>query len=185
MFHRSLNHHRNGFIYGRTLARGVYGFALSAIFALAVAMAAGCAKPVTMADIPTYPGATELKESGDPIGTSLSQNMRTDAAVRDAAGIGGKMGQKGCRLPTNTIWSDVRGFYDGKLKASGWSSSDNNGMGGSAADMANNVLNVANSINTVAQTAVWTMGKQTLTVTMMANPVNSTERTVILSLSGM
>lgn len=183
MIFHSLKHSSEASTGDRASAKTLYGIALGVFCSLALVMTAGCSKPVALAEIPAYPGATELKEGESALGASLGQNMRTDAAIRTAAGIGGKTEQKGYRLPANTTWFDVRSYYEAKLKDSGWSSG--NGASGDAADMANNVLNAANSINPITQTAIWSSGNQTLTVTMITNPVQSTEKTVILSQSGM
>lgn len=53
-----------------------------------------CSGPVSMTDLPVYPGATEHKEGQSPIGNTLAKNAQTDAAMRSAVGVGGKTGGK-------------------------------------------------------------------------------------------
>ena len=46
-------------------------------------------KPVAIADMPVYPGATELKPGESNIADTLKTNGQQDAAMRQAAGVGG------------------------------------------------------------------------------------------------
>ena len=77
-------------------------------------------KPVTLADLPVYPGATELKPGESSIADTLKNNGQQDAAMRQAAGVGGSTTQKGFNLPADATWDQVKAFYTDKLKASGF-----------------------------------------------------------------
>ena len=145
---------------------------------LALGALVGCGGPVAMAELPVFPGAAELKADDSAIGTTLENNMGADAAIRNSAGIGGKTEQKGFRLPANANWAEVKSFFGEKLKASGWDT----GMGPAGA-MVGNVMETANASNPLFQTMLWTRDKQTLTVTMLANPSKAGEKALILSLS--
>lgn len=101
---------------------------LLALLALLALAACGGSAPATLADIPAYPGATELQAGEDAIGNTLAQNNQADAALRAQLGTGGKTDQKGYTLPAATAWEDVKKFYDEKLTAGGWSA--NNLLGG-------------------------------------------------------
>jgi hypothetical protein len=153
-------------------------FASYATLIVAAIVLTACSGPVSMTDLPVYPGATEHKEGQSPVGNTLAKNAQTDAAMRSAVGVGGKTEQKGYRLPKAAKWDDVKRFYDDKLKAAGWSS----GTGGIMGGMASDVMNVANKSNTQSQTALYSKGKQSLTVIVVASPKKG-ERDLLLSLS--
>jgi hypothetical protein len=140
-----------------------------------------CGGTTTFGDLPAYPGATELKVGKSAIGDTLAKNMEQDAAMRQAMGAGGKTEQKGFMLPPEATWEQVKNFYDKELKASGWES----GLGGMASGLVdiNAVMGVANKGNGLFQTALWSKGKQTLTVAMVISPTDRKRRELILSLS--
>ncbi len=142
-------------------------------------MLTACSGPVSMNDLPAYPGAVEHKAGQSQIGNTLAKNAQTDAAMRSAVGVGGKTEQKGYRLPKDAKWEDVKRFYDDKLGAAGWSS----GAGGVMGGMVSDVLNAANQSNNLSQTTLYSRGKQTLTVIVVTNPTKKGERDLLLSLS--
>ncbi len=143
-----------------------------------IGIAACSSKPVSLGDLPVYTGATEHKTGSGGIGDTLKNNNQMDAAMRNAAGVGGKTEQKGFLLPKDATWDGVKAFYDEKLKDAGWKS----GTAGNSGSMVSGMLDVANKNNPTSKTAVWSRGKQTLTVLMLNNPV-SKEKDLILSLS--
>lgn len=154
---------------------------LLAVLATVLIVLPGCGGSVTSGDLPKYPGAVELQAGETPIGNTLAQNMKQDEAVRKAMGTGGKIEQKGYKLPADTPWDQVKGYYDKELKAGGWES----GLGGAAGGFVdiNAVMGAANQGNDLFQTAIWSKGKQTLTVAMVADPIDKKQRQLILSLS--
>ena len=81
-----------------------------------------CGGTTASGDLPKYPGAVELKAGESAIGSTLAQNMKQDAALRQAVGTGGKTEQRGFKLPGDTTWEQVKSFYDRELKAGGWES---------------------------------------------------------------
>lgn len=141
----------------------------------------GGTSAVAMSDLPAYPSAVELKPGESVIGDTLADNEAQDAALRQAAGVGGQTEQRGFQLPAEATWDQVKGFYDKELTAAGWQS----GLGG----IANNfvdvdaVLEQTNQSNEAFQTAIWSKGKQTLSVVMITNPTDATKKELILSLS--
>jgi hypothetical protein len=141
----------------------------------------GCGSNVTSGDLPEYPGATQLKPGESAMGSTLAQNMKQDAAVRQAAGTGGKIEQMGFKLPAESTWEQVKTFYDQELRAKGWES----GLGGVAGNFVdiNAVMGAVNQGNDMAQTAIWSKGKQTLTVVMVISPADRKQRELILSLA--
>jgi hypothetical protein len=144
----------------------------------------GGGQPVTAAEIPVYPDATELKEGESPIGDTLSNNMEQDAAIREAMGAlggSGKIEQKGFQLPAEATWEQVKSLYSKDLEAAGWAS----GMGGLANSFidVNAVMEAANQDNELFQTALWSKDKQTLTIIMMTDPTDQTKKQLIFSLS--
>jgi hypothetical protein len=136
-------------------------------------------KPVTLADLPVYPGATELKPGESNIADTLKNNGQQDAAVRQAAGVGGSTAQKGFDLPADAKWDQVKTFYTDKLKATGWAE----GMGGPGGNIASQMMDQANQANTMVQTSIYSKDKQTLSVIRVADPTDATKVQLILSLS--
>lgn len=156
---------------------------LVSLFILAVMLIVqpACGGNATANDLPKFPGATELKAGESTIGNTLAQNMKQDASVRQAMGAGGKIEQKGFKLPGDANWEQVKNFYDKELKTGGWES----GLGGVAGGFVdiNAVMGAANKGNDLFQTAIWSKGKQTLTVALVTNPTDKKQRELILSLS--
>ena len=154
---------------------------LSAVLSVLLFILSACGGKAAAGDLPRFPGATQLKAGESAIGDTLAQNMKQDAALRQAMGAGGKTEQIGFRLPGEATWEQIKSFYDKELKAGGWQS----GLGGVAGGVVdiNAVMGAANRGNDLFQTALWSKGKQTLTVSMTTNPINKTQRELILSLS--
>lgn len=147
--------------------------------ALALALGGCGAAPATIADLPAYPGAVELKPGESAVGDVLAQNMQQDAAIRESAGVGGSTEQRGYSLPAEATWDDVKGFYSEQLKASGWEE----GMGGPGGDLAGQIMAQANQGNDLFQTAMYSKGKQVLSVIRVASPVDPAVVELVLSLS--
>jgi hypothetical protein len=136
-------------------------------------------KPVAIADLPVYPGATELKPGESNIADTLANNGQQDAAMRQAAGVGGATEQKGFDLPADASWDQVKTFYTDKLKASGWAE----GLGGPAGNMASQIMAQASQGNDLFQSNIYSKDKQTLTVIRVADPIDATKVQLVLSLS--
>jgi hypothetical protein len=149
--------------------------------AVVILMMPGCGGNAASSDLPKYPGAIELQAGETAIGNTLAQNMKRDEAMRKSMGAGGKIEQKGFQLPADAQWEQVRGFYEKELKAAGWKS----GLGGVAGGFVdiNAVMGTANQGNDLFQTAIWSRGKQTLTVAMVTSPTDRKQRELLLSLS--
>ncbi len=149
-------------------------------FLLFVLLLTACgAKPVTVADLPVYPGATALKAGDDPIADTLTQNAAQDAEIRAAAGVGGGMEQQAFSLPADASWDAVSKFYTDELTADGWES----GLGGPGGDIANDIMNQANAGNDLFQTTIFSKGKQSLTIIRSADPINADSLYLIFSLA--
>ncbi len=156
-------------------------FAVTGVLAIFLVILPSCGGNATSGDLPKYPGAVELKVGDSAIGSTLAQNMKQDAAVRQAMGAGGKIEQTGFKLPVDATWEQVKSFYDKELKATGWES----GLGGVAGGFVdiNAVMGAANQGNNLFQTAMWSKGKQTLSVAMVIDPSDKKQKELILSLS--
>jgi hypothetical protein len=152
---------------------------LITLLSSALLLAACGSKPVAMADLPVYPGATALKPGESNIADTLKNNGQQDAAVRQAAGVGGSTEQKGFDLPTEATWDQVKTFYTDKLKAGGWAE----GMGGPGGNIASQMMAQANQGNDLFQTTIFSKDKQTLTVIRVADPIDKSKVQLILSLS--
>jgi hypothetical protein len=149
---------------------------------LPVAFLLSCGgKPAAMSDVPAYPAAVELKAGTNAIGDTLAQNEKTDAAMRQAMNAGGKLEQRAWQLPAGTTWPQVKAFYEEKLKAAGWQSGLG-GVGGGLVDV-NKMMDVANQANPMAQTTIFTRGKQSVTLLMVDMPMNREGKQLIVSLA--
>lgn len=146
-----------------------------AVALLTVLVLSACSigqQAATMADIPAFPGATELKPGESKIGDTLANNMQQDQALRQQAGIGGKVEQKGYSLPQDATWEAVQGFYDEKLKAAGWGTNS----------MVSGIMDQANQ-DSPFKTANWQRGQQNVTVVMITSPTDNTVKELIISLA--
>jgi hypothetical protein len=148
--------------------------------AVVVLTACGGPAPVSIASLPAFAGATELQAGNSPIATTLKNNET------QAAAMGQKIEQKAFDLPSGTSWDQVKGFYSEQLKAGGWKEGVGAGKGvagGIAAGMVNDALSQANAGNDMFQTAMFSRGKQTLTVMRMAGTTKKNAVQVLLSLN--
>ena len=147
------------------------------ILAFALFSLAACSsKQVSLSDLPTFPGATAVKPGDDPVADTLMKNMEQDASLRTDLGVAGGIEQAAHQLPANSSWEDVKNFYDEELSASGWES----GLGGIAGGFANDALEAAAQ---VSETALWSRGKQTLTLVRLVDPTDQTALYLIFSLN--
>jgi hypothetical protein len=153
---------------------------IAAAAAVVILTACGGPAPVTIADLPAYSGATPLQAGNSPIATTL-QNNETQAAA-----MGQKIEQKAFNLPPGTTWDQVKSFYTEQLKEKGWKEGIGAGSGlagGMAAGMANKALSQANAGNEMFQTALFSRGKQTLTLMRLAGVASKDEVQVLISLN--
>jgi hypothetical protein len=157
----------------------LYLFPMAVLLISALASCGG--KPAAMTDIPAYPGAVEMKAGASAIGDTLSQNEKTDAAMRQALNAGGKIEQRAWQLPAGVAWPEVKAFYEEKLKAADWQS----GVGGAAGGFVdvNKMMEAANQSNPLSQTMIFTKGKQSLTLLMVALPLDKEGKQLIISLA--
>jgi len=148
---------------------------------LVVSLSSCGGKPAAMGDIPVFPGAVELTAGTSSVADTLSQNEKTDAAMRQALNSGGKIEQRAWRLPDGAAWPEVKSFYEEKLKATGWQSGIG-GLGGGFVDV-NKMMEAANQSNPMSQTVLFTQGKQSLTLIMLALPGSKDGKQLIASLA--
>lgn len=142
----------------------------------------GGGSAATLAEVPVYPGATELVEGESNIADTLAQNVEQNEAMKQAmSGLGNTIDQKGFQLPAESSWDEVKEFYGKELEAAGWSSGLG-GIAGSFVDL-NAMMEVANESNDMAKTAIWSKDKQTLTVIMITDPTDPGQKQLIFSLS--
>lgn len=147
--------------------------ALLTILTLIALTACGGSQAATLNDIPAYPDAVELKPGESRLADTLAQNNQADAAMRGQLGTGGKTDQKGYRLPGEASWDQVKGFYEEKLKADGWST--NSLVGG--------IMEQANQGNEAFRIANWQRGQQNVSVIMLTSLTNAGEKELVISLS--
>jgi hypothetical protein len=153
--------------------------AVSVISAIMLAACSGGPAPMSIADLPTYAGAKELQPGNSPIATTLKNNEQ------QAAAMGQKIEQKAFSLPKDATWDKLIAFYGSELKAKGWKEgAAAGGLGsGMANDMVKNALNQANAANDLFKTAIFTRGKQSLTLMRMAGATKKDEIQLLLSLN--
>ena len=89
------------------------------ILALALACV-GAGTPIPISDIPDYPGASIIDAAADPIASLLIESMQ-EAAAADTE-VDAKFNVYS--LPDGTTWKDVKDFYTGAMKDTGWKSAD-------------------------------------------------------------
>ncbi len=144
-----------------------------ALLTALVLAACGGGPPAALTDIPAYPKSAQLAPGESTIGDTLANNNQVDAAMRSQLGVGGKTEQQGFRLPTGAEWDQVKGYYEEKLKAAGWSSSS----------MVSGMLEQVNQGNDLFRTANWQKGKQNVTIVMLTSPIDAAQKELIVSLS--
>jgi hypothetical protein len=159
----------------RTLSVSIVVLMLAAVFLSACGGGGG----VVVADLPVYPDAVALLPGDDPVADTLANNAEQDAALRTDLGVGGSVEQKAFRLPAGTTWDQVKTFFGGELEGDGWKS----GLGGIGGDIASDALETANASNEYFQTAMWSKGKQNLTVIRSLDAQNPDQPYLILSLA--
>lgn len=155
--------------------------------ALVMLSACGGAKPATMADMPTYPGATELKPGESTLANTLANNVAQNDQLKQAmGGAGTKIDQKGFKLPAAATWADVSKFYEDKLKGMGFAAGLG-GTGGIAGGLVGNltdkVMQQVNQGNDLFQTAMYSKDKQVFTVIMLTDPTDKTKKELVTSLN--
>jgi hypothetical protein len=139
-------------------------FRLLALLALALVTLTACGAPApaaTLADVPAFTGATELKPGENPIADTLVENMK------QAGTMGTSLEQKVFAAPADAGWDAVKSFYDGKLGESGWKPAS---------------MPVAMPANDMFQLAIYQRGSQNLTVMLLTDP-SSSDKFLIYSLS--
>lgn len=91
---------------------------LPVIVVLLMGVVVGCgAKPVTLSDVPIYPGAEPL---------AAGQNQIADPMVARMELLAGQSGlyaeMERYAVPAGATWSDIRTFYQEALSGDGWTS---------------------------------------------------------------
>jgi hypothetical protein len=66
-------------------------------------VACGSGQPVSVNEIPAYPGATVLQPGEDSVADTLAQNVEQDASIRASVGIGGQIEQMAGRAVRSLI----------------------------------------------------------------------------------
>jgi hypothetical protein len=152
---------------------------------LVMLAACGGSKPMTLADAPVYPGATELKPDDSRLAAVLANNGAQYGALTKSAGVNSKLEQKGYALPGDATWEAVGKFFDDKLKAAGFAQGVGGGnlAGGAANNILNNALGMQNQSNDLFKMNIYSKDKQTLTVMMLTDPSSNNQKTLLLSLN--
>ena len=144
------------------------------IAVLALSACGGGSSPVTVNDIPAYPGANALQPGDSKMADQLAKNSQQITAMSQSLGAGGKTEQKGFSLPQDASWDAVKKFYDDKLGSAGWAAPNSTVA---------NVLAQTNSQNDVFQVAIYQRGNQSLSVIRMTSDPTTKDEMLVLSLS--
>ncbi len=152
----------------------VVAIALVAVILLSGCSMIGGSSPVSVNDLPVYPGAAELKAGDSRVADTLAKNSQQISALSQSTGVGGKTEQKGFSLPKDATWDAIKKFYDDKLKSAGWSEPNS---------MASNILAQVNAQNDAFQTVVYQRGNQNLSILRVMLDPTSKDMALIYSLS--
>ncbi len=152
----------------------IVAIALVAVILLSGCSMIGGSSPVSVNDLPVYPGAAELKAGDSRVADTLAKNSQQISALSQSAGVGGKTEQKGFSLPKDATWDAIKKFYDDKLKSAGWSEPNS---------MASNILAQVNAQNDAFQTVVYQRGNQNLSILRVMLDPTSKDMALIYSLS--
>jgi len=159
----------------------VKSIAGACVVAVIMAACGGGGAAVSIAQLPVYAGASELQPGDSAIAATLKNNEA------QAAASGQKIEQKGYSLPGDASWDSVIAFYKKELTAQGWKDGVGAGAGiagAIAGDMAAKALAQANAGNDLFKTAMFSKGKQTLTVIrLVSDPSKKNEAQLLLSLN--
>jgi hypothetical protein len=128
-------------------------------------------EPITINELPTYPGATELNASESQVIEPLFGPAQRETPPFIGLGIEVVKTQRNFRVPSDTTFEMVKSFYADKLQAAGWRE-----------DAAMRVFtDNANANSKNLQGAIWVRVDQTLLIAMASNA--SGEKEVTLSLA--
>lgn len=95
------------------LHRTILTFVLTALVLLAVA---GCGtEPVSIGDIPVYPGAEPMERGQNAMADELA-----DVIKESSGGEGVNVDINLYSLPSDTTWEDIKGYYNGEIASTDW-----------------------------------------------------------------
>lgn len=95
------------------LHKTVLTFVLAALILLAVA---GCGtEPVSISDIPVYPGAESMAPGQNEMADGLA-----DVIQESSGGEGVNVDIKLYSLPADTTWEDIKSYYNGEMAGTDW-----------------------------------------------------------------
>lgn len=128
-------------------------------------------QPMAISELPTYPGATELKASESKIVEALFGAAQRETPPFIGLGIEVDKAQRDFSVPKETTFEDIKSFYVDKLRAYGWRE-----------DPAMRVF--TDNANTNAknmQGAVWVRVDQTLLIVLASGATGEKELTLSLA----
>jgi hypothetical protein len=96
-----------------TMRKSLLSFLL-AILILFLAAACG-AQPITIGDLPAYPGSTPLETGQNSVADSVVNSMQQSAGQQ-----GLKAQFRLLSLPADTTWDDVKSFYTTEMARRQW-----------------------------------------------------------------
>lgn len=129
-------------------------------------------QPVAITELPTYPGATELKASESKIIEPIFGPAQRETPPFIGLGIEVDKSQRDFRVPNDTTFNQIKAFYADKLQAGGWRQ-----------DPAMRVFtDNANEQTTNIQGAIWVRVDQTLLIVLARNP-DTGDKELTLSLA--
>lgn len=128
-------------------------------------------QPIVISELPTYPGAVELKTSESKIIDPIFGPAQKETPPFIGLGIEVVKTQRNFRLPKETTFAAVKAFYADKLLTGGWRE-----------DAAMRVFtDKANQASQNLQGAIWVRVDQTLLIAMASDPNGEQELTLSLA----
>lgn len=155
------------------MKRTILLVSLIALVALSACSLIGGTSPVTVNDLPAYPGATELKAGDSRLADTLAKNTQQITAMSQSTGAGGKTEQRGFALPKDATWDAIKKFYDDKLKSTGWSENS----------LVGNILSQVSTQTDALQMGLYQRGNQNLSVIRLMLDPTTKDYALIFSLT--
>lgn len=129
-------------------------------------------QPIAIAELATYPGATELNAGESRILDSVLGPAQRETPPFIGLGIEVIKNQRNFRVPRETTFDQIKAFYADKLLAGGWRE-----------DPAMRVFtNNANQRSHDMQGAIWVRVDQTLLIALVTDPASG-DKELTLSLA--
>lgn len=89
---------------------------VSLMMVLAVLSACGGAPPISLAEVPKFPGSTPMQAGTNPFADTVLEQFNTTMSEQNL-----KLEQELYSIPQETTWEDIKAFYSDNSQISGGS----------------------------------------------------------------